>query len=304
MKEFIISIPASSANLGPAFDSGGIALNLYLTLKVAESDQWELISQSPFLPTDANYEENLIYQVAKETAKRHNKQLPTCKLTINSDIPLARGFGSSASAIIAGIELANQACELSLSLDEKLTYGTEFEGHPDNIAPSLFGGLTITSNYFKNNVDLLRIPDLDLDVVGYIPEFELETKAARGVLPAYFSKEQATTASSVSNVLIASLFSGNYELAGKMMENDLFHEPYRSELIPHYHEIKKEAKRCGAYGTVISGAGPTMVSFAEKGTGKSIVENMQQFLQGYQVSALQIDTNGLQITNTIKTAVE
>lgn len=114
MKNFTITVPASSANLGSAFDSAGIALNLYLKLDVVEAEQWELETRSHFLPATTYVEDNLIYQVAEQTAKRHNQALPACSVIVTTDIPLARGFGSSASAVIAGIELANQVCELSL----------------------------------------------------------------------------------------------------------------------------------------------------------------------------------------------
>ncbi|MBY7142145.1 homoserine kinase [Virgibacillus sp. NKC19-3] len=304
MKNFTITVPASTANLGPAFDSAGIALNLYLTLDVVESQQWELENHSPFLPTTTYVEDHLIYRVAAQIAKRHNKALPACKVTLTSDIPLARGFGSSASAVIAGIELANQVCDLSLSQEEKLQYGTEVEGHPDNIAPALLGGFTITTKLSETEVDWIKAPDLDVDVVGYVPHFELKTEAARNVLPDHFSREHAITASSISNLLIAFLLSGNYERAGKMMEADLFHEPYRAKLIPRYQEMKEEAKMCGAYGTVISGAGPTMISFTPKGKGKAIAGQMQSVLMDYQVTALEIDPSGLQIINSEKTAAE
>ncbi|WP_449354564.1 homoserine kinase [Virgibacillus natechei] len=298
MKNFTITVPASSANLGPAFDSAGIALNLYLKLDVVEAEQWELETRSHFLPATTYVEDNLIYQVAEQTAKRHDKVLPACNIIVTSDIPLARGFGSSASAVIAGIELANQVCELSLSQEEKLQYGTEVEGHPDNIAPALLGGFTVTAKLSENEVDWIKVPDLDVDVVGYIPNFELKTETARKVLPEHFSREHTITASSVSNLLIASLLLGDYGRAGKMMEGDLFHEPYRAELIPRYHEIKKEAKVYGAYGTVISGAGPTMISFVPKGEGKAIAKQMQYLLEGYQVTALEMDTHGLQVSST------
>ncbi|UJL46791.1 homoserine kinase [Virgibacillus sp. NKC19-16] len=304
MKNFTITVPASSANLGPAFDSAGIALNLYLTLEVTEAEQWELETRSHFLPATTYVEDNLIYQVAEQTAKRHDKVLPACNIIVTSDIPLARGFGSSASAVIAGIELANQVCDLSLSQEEKLLYGTEWEGHPDNIAPALLGGCTVTAELSENEVDWMKIPELDVDIVGYIPNFELKTEAARKALPEHFSRESAITASSISNLLIASLLSGDYERAGKMMEADLFHEPYRSELIPRYHEIKEEAKVYGAYGTVISGAGPTMVSFAPRGEGKAIAKHMQTLLEGYQVTALEMDRNGLEVLSSEKTAAE
>ncbi|WP_249871461.1 homoserine kinase [Oceanobacillus saliphilus] len=290
MKSVKISVPASSANIGPGFDSMGLAVNLYLTLEVTESDEWEFNPQSS--DSNCNYKDHFIYQIAKQTAERHHKQLPKCKVIETSDIPLARGLGSSASAILAGIELANQACGLALTSEQKLRYGTEIEGHPDNIAPALYGGLII-STVTEDEIDWIQLPSLDIDLVLYIPEVELKTEEAREVLPDSYSRNDAAIASGISNMVVAALLSGNYDLAGKMMERDQFHEPYRAALIPNYNKIRSEAKNNGAYGTVISGAGPTMLSLVPKGDGQSIAEKMKNQLSGYRVEVLDIDVRGL-----------
>ncbi|WP_087974408.1 homoserine kinase [Oceanobacillus rekensis] len=292
MKSFKISVPASSGNVGPGFDSTGLAINLYLTLEVTESEEWEFYSHSS--SSNNNHEENFIFKIAKQTAERHDKTLPPCKVIEKSDIPLARGLGSSASAILAGIELANHACNLSLTLQEKLRYGTEIEGHPDNIAPALYGGLVI-SVVTEDEIDWIQIPVIDVDLVLYIPNIELKTEAARNVLPDSYPRNHAASASGISNMVIASLLSGNYELAGKMMERDLFHEPYRAELIPNFDKIRMEAKKHGAYGTVISGAGPTMLSIVPKGKAAAIAKPLQVLLTDYQVETLDIDLQGMKV---------
>lgn len=168
MKPFEITVPASSGNVGPGFDSMGLALNLYLTLQVEEANQWEFHTSSPVTDT----EDHFIVKIAKQAASWHGRELPPLKLTEKSDIPLARGLGSSASAILAGIELANQVCDLSLSKDDILRFGTEIEGHPDNIAPSLFGGLVI-STAFEQDIEYVQVKNLSMDIIVYIPEVEL-----------------------------------------------------------------------------------------------------------------------------------
>lgn len=295
MNMFTITVPASSANIGPGFDSVGMAINRYLTLEVTQHDQWEFEHQSSFLPPHVEYHEHFIYQVAYKVSKQYEKILPTCKVTVKSEIPLARGLGSSASAVIAGIELANQLCNLSLTTQEKLMLATEIEGHPDNVAPALIGGFVVTAES-KHEVDYVKINNLNLDIVLYIPNVELTTKSARDVLPIEFSRNEATRASGVSNLFIACLLTNNYHKAGKMMEQDLFHEPYRAGLIPNYKKIKQEAKQFGAYGTVISGAGPTMLSFVPKEKGQTLATKMNSLLPDYNIPALQIDYKGLQIT--------
>src|SRR5690625_655424 len=297
MTMFTLSIPGSSANIGPGFDSMGIALNRYLTLEVMESANWELIHNSSFLPNYAHYEDHLIYKVAKQTAQKYKKSLQPCTIVMTSDIPLARGLGSSASAVVAGIELANQLCCLSLTAQEKLREATILEGHPDNVAPTIFGGCVISVASSDYTVDFMNIHDLDLDLILYIPHSELNTEEARQALPAHFSYEEAVRASSVSNLMIAALLQGNYKLSGEMMEKDLFHEPYRAQLIPYYETIKKAAKQYGAYGTVISGAGPTMISFVPKEKGESISKQMKNHLPNHSVETVSIVKQGMRINS-------
>ncbi|MFD1363593.1 homoserine kinase [Lentibacillus salinarum] len=292
MTSFKIRVPASSANIGPGFDSMGMALNLYLTLDVSPADEWTIEQHSPHLPELASVDDHYIVQVARDVATRWGKALPACHITVRSDIPLARGLGSSAAAIVSGIELANQVCGLSLTREQKLELGTAIEGHPDNIAPALMGGFIIAIGTDRT-IDWVQLPSPEVDVVVSIPGDALETKTARNVLPGAYPMERAASASAVSNVLVASLASGDYELAGRMMERDLFHEPYRKDLIPHYDDIRTEAKKHGAYGSVISGAGPTMMSLTPKGTGGVVVSHVEALLPDYQVTLLQMDKSGV-----------
>lgn len=297
MNKFTITVPASSANVGPGFDSVGIALNKYLSLDVEKAAKWEFIHLSEHLPPIKNYKDHLIYQVAKETAEQFGDSLPPCRVKVQSEIPLARGLGSSASAIVAGIELANQLCQLQLPLKEKLILATKKEGHPDNVAPSLLGGLVIATPILSNgNIEYFQKIDQQLEFVVTIPDYKLETVATRKVLPQYFSRKEATAASAIANVVFAALIAGDYELAGNMMEHDLFHEPYRAYLIPEFFQIRKEAKLRGAYGTVISGAGPSILSVVPKGKGKDIAAYLKQQFPNYSIEVLTMDTKGIRVS--------
>lgn len=293
MNNFTISIPASSANIGPCFDSGGLALNRYLTLDVAKQEEWEFIHNSHFLPSFSDYKDHFIYQMAARIAARHQQQLPACRVTITSGIPLARGFGSSAAAILASIELTNRLCNLGLTDQDKLELGTEIEGHPDNIAASLYGGFVLSLANKDKKTAYFRLPPIDTDFVASIPRIELKTTEARSVLPETYTRKQASGASAVGNLMIAALISGDYTLAGEMMERDLFHEPYREALIPYYDDIRKKAKEYGAYGTVISGAGPTLISFVPRGSGNTIVKKIEPFFPEHEVVPLTLDMDGL-----------
>jgi homoserine kinase len=297
--KFVIRIPASSANLGPGFDSMGVALDLYLDLEVEKSDKWECISTSNELKDFPVDEQHFICQIAIQTAAKYGREITPCKISVESDIPLARGLGSSASAIVAGIELADIVAELGLTRKEKLLLATEIEGHPDNVGASLYGGLVIGS-YQDGEVDILSLTEISFEMVAVIPQESLLTKDSRGVLPAEFSYSQAIQASSTANLLVGALLSQNWELAGKMMERDLFHQPYRKPLIPFYDDVEKLAKSQGAFGVALSGAGPTVLCFCEKGKSKELVKSLQTSLPEMTIRALSIDDTGSRVYNLKK----
>ncbi|MHC0039727.1 homoserine kinase [Pseudoneobacillus sp. C159] len=285
---FVIKVPASSANLGPGFDSIGLAIGLYLTLEVTPSSSWEITSASPELCHFPTNQSHPIFQMAEEVSFRFNKSLPPCKINMDSEIPLAKGLGSSAAAIVAAIELANHACELNLSKQEKLKLAMEFEGHPDNVGASLYGGLVIGS-CLENEVELLSYYKLGFELVAYIPDETLLTTESRQVLPAVLSFKEAVEASSIANVLVASLLSGNWQLAGKMMEKDLFHQPYRRSLIGVYGEFERVAKANGAFGVALSGAGPTVLAFVEKSHRSLLVSKLSKVFSDKKIRHLEID---------------
>lgn len=290
-ERFIIKVPASSANLGPGFDSVGIAVDLFLTLEVEFSDKWHFQSVNEELkhfPTD---EQHFICHVALKAAEKYEKALTPCKVTMESQIPLARGLGSSAAAIIAGIELADLAGNLGLTMEEKLELATEIEGHPDNVGASLYGGLVVGC-YQDHQVDLISFSNLSFEMVAMIPKETLLTKVSRGVLPDSFVYRDAVQASATANLLIAALLSENWQLAGKMMKLDLFHQPYRRSLIPFYQEIEAAAVKNGAFGVALSGAGPTVLCFTEKGNGEKLAESMQKEFKDMAAKLVRIDDHG------------
>lgn len=293
---FTIVTPASSANIGPGFDSIGVALGRYLTLHVEGADRWEFIHETKRIPPIRRYQDHYIYKVVMQVAAWSGidaVDVPVCRVVVESDIPLARGLGSSASAIVAGIEMANILCDLGLSETEKLDYAVRIEGHSDNVAAALLGGCVVTVK-MGEEARYKKLPPIETDIVIYIPKVELKTADARKVLPTEYVQADATTASGVSNLMVSSLIMGDYELAGQMMESDLFHETYRAKLVPNYYEIRSRARELGAYGTVISGAGPTMISFVPEGRGAAIAAEMNRFLVDYEVESLRLDEEGLQ----------
>ncbi len=294
-KAIQIKVPGSTANLGPGFDSIGLAVNRYLTLQVEPSDEWTFVPLSKEVENIPTDKDNFVYKIAAEVASNYNVELPPCKVLMTSDIPLARGLGSSAAAIIAAIELTDTLCELRLSQKEKLRLASNFEGHPDNVGASLYGGLVVGSHREKET-DLVQFSDIDFDVVVAIPRYEVMTKDARAVLPEQFSHHTAVEASAISNVLVAALATKNWPLVGKMMDLDLFHQPYRQSLIPEMGDIIKAAKNSGAFGVALSGAGPTVICFAEPGRGRSVVRNLAPLFGHMAVEELQVEPRGSQVS--------
>jgi homoserine kinase len=289
-----ITVPASTANLGAGFDSLGLALNLYLTVEAVESDSWHVTALSPELQEFPTDETHFIVEVAKGVADAYGKKLRPCHLFVSSDIPLTRGLGSSAAAVVAGIELAAVSCGLNLSSQMKLEMATKYEGHPDNVGASLYGGFVVSCQT-EAGVKLLSLSHLPIEVVTVIPKTELKTSESRDVLPDEVPFQESVLAGAVSNVLVAAFITQDWELAGKMMKQDRYHQPYRKKLLPHYQAVEEVAGRFGAFGVALSGAGPTIACFVEKEAGEWLLRQLQQSFPTMDVRKLSISTTGSKV---------
>lgn len=299
-KAWQISVPGSTANLGPGFDSIGLSLSLYLQLTVTLQDTWDIIHLDDNGPKEFELDEHLLYVIAKKVAAQYGQQLPACRVEMASELPLARGLGSSAAVIVAGIELANQVCGLNLTIQDKLNLSSQIEGHPDNATASVLGGLTISSMDEQGNVDTFHINEIDASFVVYVPNVELKTSDSRSVLPEQFDRAYAVHASANANMLAASLMARDFQRAGRYMEEDLFHEPFRAKLIPGYTEIRTAAKMNGAYGTALSGAGPTLISIIPSTIAYDFVQTMKNQFPEHQVILTKADEQGIQVHEYMK----
>ena len=284
-----IIVPATSANVGPGFDSVGVAVTKYLEIQVCEErEEWMIEHQlGKWIPRD---ERNLLLKIALQIVP----DLQPRRLKMVSEIPLARGLGSSSSVIVAGIELANQLGNLKLSKHEKLQLATKIEGHPDNVAPAIYGNLVIASSV-EGQVSAVVAPFPECAFLAYIPNYELRTRDSRGVLPKKLSYKEAVAASSIANVAIASLLTGDMVKAGQAIESDLFHERYRQELVREFATIKKVAKRNGAYATYLSGAGPTVMVLADPDKMPKIKAELEKQPFKGKLHDLQVDTQGVRV---------
>lgn len=284
-----IIVPATSANVGPGFDSVGIAVSKYLSIEVLEeTDEWIIEHDLGDIPSDAN---NLLIT----TALKVKADLIPHHIKMVSDIPLARGLGSSSSVIVAGIELANQLGQLNLTNDEKLDMATQIEGHPDNVAPAIFGNLVISS-YLNQKVNSVVAEFPSCSLVTFIPNYELKTSDSRGVLPSELSYKEAVAASSIANVAIAALLTGDLTKAGRAIESDLFHERFRQKLVKEFPQVKALGQKEGAYATYLSGAGPTIMMLLPEEKTTTVLNKMEALNLDGQVCTLTIDTKGVLVS--------
>ena len=284
-----ITVPATSANVGPGFDSVGIAVSKYLTIDVLEAQEnwWIEHDLGEEIPSD---EENLLLQTALQVAS----DLPPHRLKMTSEVPLARGLGSSSSFIVAGIELANQLGKLSLSDEDKLEIATKIEGHPDNVAPAIFGNLVVAS-YVDQQTNHLVLPFPECALVAFVPNYELKTSDSRNVLPSEWTYKEAVAASSIANVAIAALAKGDLRVAGKAIEADRFHEGYRQQLVAEFPQVKEVAHQHDAYATYLSGAGPTIMTLLPVEHAEAFAKDLESKDLNGQVFSLKIDTTGVKI---------
>ena len=284
-----ITVPATSANVGPGFDSVGIAVSKYLTIDVLEAQEnwWIEHDLGEAIPSD---EENLLLQTALQVAS----DLPPHRLKMTSEVPLARGLGSSSSVIVAGIELANQLGNLCLSDEEKLEIATKIEGHPDNVAPAIFGNLVVAS-YVDQQTNHLVLPFPECALVAFVPNYALKTSDSRNVLPSEWTYKEAVAASSIANVAIAALAKGDLRVAGKAIEADRFHERYRQQLVAEFPQVKDIAHQHEAYATYLSGAGPTIMTLLPVEHAEAFAKDLESKDLNGQVFSLKIDTTGVKV---------
>ena len=258
-----VKVPASTANLGPGFDTLGMALSLYAWIEMEEASETVFHLYGDEMNGVAQDKSNLIYRVAQMVFAEAGVSIPELSISMYSEIPLTRGLGSSASAIVGGMAAANAMIGSPLDNAKLFNMASSLEKHPDNVGASLFGGI-ITAVWDGIRADYLRIePPKDLEVLVVIPEFELETTKARTVLPTEISVKDAVYNISRTSLLTAALATGRLDLIGRAMQ-DRLHQPYRAALVPGMEKLLAEAPLHGALGIALSGAGPTLLCLVDQ----------------------------------------
>ena len=281
-----ISVPASSANLGPGFDSLGLALGLYNTCEFKIVSDKDLFEQ--------NLKDNLIYKAYKYAFDFYKKEIIPVEFDLDANIPLSRGLGSSAACIVMGIMATFSVMKKEFDKKEILKIATEMEGHPDNVSPAIFGNASAAilkdQEVFVEEFEISN----NFKFLAIIPDFKLPTKLARDALPETYTKEDAVFNISRVSMLILSLISGNEENL-KTALDDKIHEPYRLKLIPEIDEIEKIIADSPAIGHYLSGAGSTIMVILKSSDRKSeklIKNKLEKLSASYKVMPVEIDKRG------------
>ena len=299
-----IRVPATTANLGPGFDCLGLALKLYLNLEIEETEEDLVIEyqgEGAEKFSAQKKEDILIWKsinlVLKKTYKDiHKKGL---KIRALNEIPVTRGLGSSASAIIGGIVGAVRLFNIDFTNQEILELAFSLEGHMDNIVPALIGGLTLAYKTGQEEIKWTRIKTSpDLRIVLAIPEFSLNTKEMRKVLPQKVTLPEAIFNLSRSALLVNALQNSDWEVLVEAME-DRLHQPYRIPYIPGIEDVFSQIKKTGLAGAALSGSGPSVVSLTKKGREEAISKIMKDaFLKAginCRILVLEADLEGTKL---------
>jgi len=295
--EFSIRLPGSTTNLGPGFDALGMALSIYnhVTVKTRTQPGVSVTVQGEghgLLPAN---EENLLYQAAQFTAQHADKKLPGLNIAMDNNVPLTRGLGSSSTAIVAGVVIANRLLDTPFSQNQMLNIATEIEGHPDNVSPCLLGGLTISALDSKHVACTRVLPPAELQAVAAIPDFEIKTEYARNILPDTLPYKDAIFSSSRACLVTAALITGDLDQLTTAMQ-DRLHHPYRAQLIPGFDQILTAAVKAGALGAALSGAGPTLLALTTHNAddiGQAMIEIWQKKNICARYEILDIDPHGV-----------
>ena len=262
-----VRIPATTANCGPGFDTLGIACTLYNEVVLELSGpvgQVEINVSGDGADTLPTNSRNLVLRAVRTVLDKVGETQSGIRLSLVNAIPLSRGLGSSSAAIVGGLVAANAMVGNRFNQAEILDMATEMEGHPDNVAPALYGGFTI-SVMAGEKVTCLRLPlPQELKLVVCIPEFRLSTHKARQAIPAMVPHKDAVYNVSRTALLVGSLTSGKLEHLGEAL-NDKLHQPYRAPLIPGMPEVFAAGLAAGALGVAMSGAGPSLMAYTTEG---------------------------------------
>jgi homoserine kinase len=305
-----VKVPGTTSNIGPGFDCVGAALSLYnqftfACLEGGASGAVKITATGLEANRIALDERNMVFQAFQDFYKHLGKEPPALALDISLGVPLARGLGSSATAIIGGLLGANALAGSPLSPTEIMELAIATEGHPDNVVPALLGGCQLAASGIENKWVVCDLPwHPDLVPVVAIPDFEVSTAEARRVMPVEYARTDAVFNMAHLGLLLRALATGNPHWLRNAL-HDRIHQPYRHHLIRGYDAVYAAALDAGAYGLVISGAGPTLLAFTnpdqQATVARAIAEAWVNEGVAVQVKVLELDREGARVTPQTET---
>jgi len=272
-----VSVPATTANLGPGFDAFGLALEMrstYVVEVLSPEEKWSVHFEG--MGADVLNEKGFkfVSEVMDYYERAESVHLPPLHIDVQTGIPLTRGLGSSASAIVGLLSCFEVLMNDEFDTGKVLKYAIGIEGHPDNVTASLIGGFTIAASD-RSDVAYMKVVPQNLKVIVTVPSSFLSTKKARACLPDTYSRRDAVFNISRASMLSACIFSGNYDLLSFAL-HDRLHERYREKLITGFREVSRAADHAGAYGSFLSGAGPSIAALADPAKAEKVAKAMQK----------------------------
>ncbi len=288
---FSITLPATSANLGPGFDAAALAFGLHLKLSARPADEFSIVAGGRDSEICGKVENHLILTTYREVLEAEGKPIQALALRIDNQIPIGKGCGSSASARLAGIALAVHFGKLHWSDSRIVGEASRREHHPDNAAACWMGGVAVARMAGENDAQVARIvPRGKWPLIFAVPEDQLSTEEARRVLPAQYSRADAVVNIQNCMLLLAAFVQGRPELLASALE-DRIHQPYRAALCPLLPALQKLAGTPGILGAVLSGAGPSVLVFLDpEANVRRVKTQMESHLRSQKLSAELIST--------------
>jgi homoserine kinase len=266
-----LALPATSANLGPAFDAAALAMDLYITVDARPARGFSILATGRDLEICRGLENHLILSTYTEILQAHGSEVIPLSLRIRNDIPIGKGCGSSAAARLAGIALANHFGRLRWTDSQIISEASRREHHPDNVSACWMGGLTVARMLGNGEVHAACIrPKGKWPLLLAVPDDALSTEESRLVLPAQYSRADAVANIQNSMLLLAAFMQGRHHLLSAALE-DRIHQPYRARLCPLLPCLQELTGKPGILGVALSGAGPSVIVFLDPGSSAHAV---------------------------------
>lgn len=266
---FSVKAPATSANLGPGFDTIGIALDIWNSAVIDTDGEANEVTHTGTEAPLLHGRENLTLSAMRMLAHDFRKSLPAVSINSDTRIPVSRGLGSSAAALVMGLVAANALLDLGLENDDIFERAWAIEGHGDNVGAAIYGGAVMAVPDVRGITILNDTADLGLTCILFIPDMTGATHAARAALPATVPHKDATANVQAVSALAVGLARADHTLMSAGMR-DTLHEPYRAHLFPHLVPLQEVARTAGAVGAVLSGAGPTVLTLVHPDLAENV----------------------------------